>query len=255
MTQKKHPDPTRRRVLASVGAVGAGTYGFLRFGDVLPAGSERRYTHYTYAQTDEASGPKIRIAWYSTYNGELLFGTPTNDDNEWRYDDEEGYADGIEAVLSDRPAIDVSNVLPGDSGTLSVGLFAESSDARVWMRLRTDHGTSTLADAVRLTAWYDTGIFGIRGCRGAEGASGFDRILDGTLGTPGVLAQGHQIDPGLLDNSVLPAGERLCLALSWALPTNAGNELQGTAAGFDLEFRAVEPSFSENPFTMEERDD
>ena len=244
MTETIRPDPDRRRVLASLGAVGLGTYGFM---SVRSSGSDGPYTNYTYA---ESHGPTLRVAWYSTYNGALLSAAPVADE-DWEFESTDEYVDGVTETLGG-PVVDVSNLLPGDSGTLSVGLLAESADARVWMRLRTDDVSAPLAEAIEVSTWYDTGIFGINGCQGAENGIQFDRLAEGTLADFGALSEGVQLNPGLLDNSVLPEGNRLCLALAWAFPTGHGNALQGTAAGFDLEFRAVDAADPNDPFAGEE---
>jgi len=119
MTTKDYPEPTRRSVLTSVGAAGVGGYGFLRFRGASTAGDGGEYTNYTLANTH---GPQLLVGWYSTYNGHLRSGAPTDGD-AWEYDATEEYVDGVDAVLADHPAVDIGNLLPGDSGTLSVGLF------------------------------------------------------------------------------------------------------------------------------------
>lgn len=245
MTHEQHPDPDRRRVLAGLSAVGLGAYGLT---SVRGSGSDSPYTNYTYA---ESHGPMLRVAWYSTYNGELVSGTPT-DDGEWAFDATDEYVDGVVETL-DGPVVDVSNLLPGDSGTLSVGLFAESTDARVWMRLRTDDSAPTpLAEALDIAVWYDTGIFGVGGCRGAENGVRFETIVDGTFADVGALSSGIELNPGVFDNGVIPEGEKRCLAVAWALPLDAGNHLQGSNTRFDLEFRAVDTADPNDPFAGEE---
>ncbi len=257
MTNQRRPGPTRRSVLTGVGTAGVGAYGFLRFREARTVGGDPGYTNYTLAETD---GPQLLVGWYSTYNGVLESGLPT-DGELWEYDSTEAYVDDVETVLADHPAVDISNLLPGDSGTLSVGLFVEpgSESARVWMRLGTAAG-SRLSEELLVDVWYDTGIFGVGGCQGAENGTPIETITpDGaTLADPGTLAEGIEINPGIFDNAEIDPGDRVCVALAWTLPAAVGNELQNTSSVFDLEFRAVEAGNPSNPFgaddgTAEER--
>ena len=155
------------------------------------------------------------------------------------------------AVLADHPAVDIGNLLPGDEGTLSVGLFVEpdSESGRAWMRLDSGAG-SQLSEAIEVAVWYDTGIFGIGGCQGAENGPTIDTITPAgaTLADPGVLSEGIEINSGVFDNGVIEPGERVCVALSWAFPTGSGNELQDSLTTFDLEFVAVSTDHDGNPF-------
>ena len=104
-------------------------------------GSDTRYTNYTLVETH---GPKILVGWYSTVNGELTSGLPVEGET-WEYDSTDEYMRDVESVPADFPAIDVDNALPGDSGTLSVGLFVapDSESGRIWMRLNSGEGWST----------------------------------------------------------------------------------------------------------------
>lgn len=247
MTTKRYLKPTRRSVLTGVGAAGVGAYGFLRFSDVPTVDGTASYTNYTLAETH---GPKLLVGWYSTYNDELVSGSPT-DGGGWAYDSTDEYVDDVEAVLGDVPAVDLDNALPGDEGALSVGLFVDpdSESARVWLRLAGDD--SSLSRAIGIEAWYDTGIFGIGGCRGTESdpRPGNTITLAGaTLAAPGALADGVELNPGIFDNGEINPGDRLCLALRWEFPADRGNELQDSSSAFDLEFRAVEASNPSNPF-------
>lgn len=247
MTTKRYPELTRRSVLTSVGAAGVGGYGFLRFRGSSTAGGGMEYTNYTLAETH---GPKLLVGWYSTYNGHLRSGTPTDGD-DWEHDSTEKYVDGVDALLADHPAVDIGNLLPGDEGTLSVGLFVEpdSESGRAWMRLDSGAG-SQLSEAIEVAVWYDTGIFGIGGCQGAENGPTIDTITPAgaTLADPGALSEGIEINSGVFDNGVIEPGERVCVALSWAFPTGSGNELQDSLTTFDLEFVAVSTDHDGNPF-------
>ena len=246
MTEQRSSGPTRRSVLTSVGAVGVGGYGFLRFRKSSTTSDEVRYTNYTLAETH---GPQILVGWYSTYNGELRSGAPT-DDSEWRYDSTDGYIDDVGSIPVDHPAVDLSNVLPGDSGTLSVGLFVDpdSESGRLWARL--ESGGGSLAEATHVQMWYDTGNFGIGGCQGAENGTPIDTITseNATLADPGAIAEGVELNPGIFDNGQIDPGDQLCIALAWTVPASVDNKFQGASTGFDLEFAAVSADDPANPF-------
>jgi len=246
MSNQRYPEPTRRNVLTSVGAAGVGAYGFTRFRGVSTAGSDTRYTNYTLAETH---GPEILVGWYSTVNGEFNSGTPV-DDEAWEHGSTGEYVDDVESVIAGTPAVDVGNALPGDSGTLSVGIFVapDSESGRIWMRL--EGGGGSLGEAVEIRVWYDTGIFGIGGCQGAENGTAIDAITpeNATLAAPGRLADGIEINPGIFDNGEINAGDRVCVALAWSFPIDVGNALQSASSEFDLEFVAVSADHTTNPF-------
>ena len=282
MTNQSKTELNRRTLLAGIGGLGVAGIGY---GQLRTANRRRTYTHYTYAEPDgtttgenghgpiaisDAEGPRIRVSWYSTYNGHLLTGAPlsTNGATEgWGYANEDGYVADV-----DGPAIHVDNVLPGDSGTASIGLLAEEADARVWLRISPSCedaengddcpplGENPLANAIETELWYDTGIFGLFGCQGAEEGSFGEPIAEGVLaemptanGVDGSVFEGIELNPGMTNNSVLEEGNRLCLALAWAFPTNLENvnNLQGAAVAFDVEFRAVAADDPNNPFAVE----
>ncbi|MEF8779566.1 MAG: hypothetical protein V5A46_02650 [Haloferacaceae archaeon] len=282
MTNQSKPDLNRRTLLAGLGGLGAAGLGY---GQLRTAGRRRTYTHYTYAEPiggtnqlddgdgagdvaiEASAGPRLRVSWYSTYNGSLLTGSPLstgNDTAEWAYDDADGYVSDV-----DGPVIRASNVMPGDSGTASIGLLAEDADARVWLRISPscDEGgdcpplsANSLATAIETELWYDTGIFGLFGCQGAEAGSFGEPIAEGVLAemptaddVDGSVFEGLELNPGVLNNSVLEEGDRLCLALGWVFPTNLENvnDLQGASVAFDVEFRAVSADDPNNPFAVD----
>lgn len=244
MSNQRYSTPTRRSILTSVGAVGVGGYGFLRFRGSSTAGSDARYTNYTLAETH---GPQLLVGWYSTYNGDLQSGSPIDDD-DWDYNSTDEYVDGVD--LAENPAVDVGNALPGDSGTLSVGLFIEpeSESGRIWMQL--EDGGGALSDDIEIDVWYDTGIFGIGGCRGGDNGVSADTITpeNATIANPGQLADGIEINPGIFDNGQIDPGDRVCIGLAWSFPPRVSNGLQRESASFELEFVAVDSNDSTNPF-------
>ena len=107
-----------------------------------------------------------------------------------------------------------------------------------------------LSEVVDVTLWYDTGIFGIGGCQGAENGTPIDTVTPegATLATPGQLADGIELNPGIFDNGEINAGDRICVALEWSLPIGVGNVLQNASTDFDLEFVAVSADAPANPF-------
>lgn len=266
-------DYSRRQLLASAGTLGIAGVGIGRYRSGS-SGTERDYTHATFASSN---GPHVRVAWYSTYNGTLQTGSPVTDD-EWNYDDTDSYVDGVEDHV-DGPIVNVSNLLPGDSGAVSIGLLVadgENGDpASIWVRRRfqDDQGASSpLANVVDVNLWYDTGLFGVGGCAGADAGSFGEPLVEGTLATPehvsgmnGTLDEGLQLDPGFFDNSCLDPGTTLCLGFTWNVDVGVGNtyegtngpvELQGSSTEFTLEFRAVDCGFGAeigNPFDGEEQ--
>ena len=248
MTQKES-GLTRREALAGVGAVGFATLG---------AASGRRtgtdnwdeYSAYTYAQTDTPLN--LLVGWRRTENGTVVDSSPTDS-----VDDVE--AAGIRLV-------DIDNALPGDSGTASVGLRLDDpagtapDGVRVWLRIDpnladADAASAALAERITLDVRYDTGVLGIGGCGGAEGnfAGYGERIAAGTLAEldGSALAAGVELNPGLLDDGCLAAGEQRCLIFAWAFDSDGGNAGQGGAVDFDVEFVADDCDARGNPFDMD----
>lgn len=239
MTQKNTQLLSRRRVLAGVGAAGVGAF-------TGGAGLARRftsapppYTHYTYAASDE-DGPQLRVAWYSTYNGTVTDAEPS-DGTAWTAGDAptSAYADSYETE-SYGPLVSEANVLPGDSGGISVGLIPEEMDARVQL-LVTGAAPETavsgrLSEVVDVTLWYDTGIFGIGGCTGATEPPGESAIAL-SLAEFGDRYGPEDGEPLVL-RDCLPAGERLCIGFAWDIDESVANEYADESVGFGLTFRA-----------------
>ena len=238
MTQEDTPPLSRRRLLAGVGATGIGAFtggaGLARqFTSAPPP-----YTHYTYAAAD-GDGPQLRVAWYSTYNGAVTKAEPV-DGTDWTAASapDSAYAESYEAEVYG-PLLSEENVLPGDSGAMSIGLAPEGMDARVRL-LATGSDPETpvsgrLSEVVDVTLWYDTGIFGIGGCTGATEPPGAGAI------TLSLAEFGRRYGPEgepLLLRDCLPAGERLCIGFAWRIDESVANEYAGEAVGFGLSFRA-----------------
>ncbi len=227
------PDISRRQLLASVGVAGFAGLGVRR---TTVTGAPPAYTDYTYARTDDG-GPRLRVAWYSTYNGRVVNTTPTTTVEGL----EERSFERSEPVPTERyvdeydtgthgPLVAVSNALPGDSGTIAIGLIAEEMDARVRL-VPTVSGA--LSDVVDLAFWYDTGLLGIGGCAGADAVPA-DPDLELTLAAFASTygADGLGLRHGARD--CLTEGARLCLGVAWRIDESVSNEWQGRGLEFDL---------------------
>lgn len=222
MTNPPTPDISRRRALASVGAIGVGAFGATLADRVTRA--PREYSHYTYAATPEQladeQGPlQLRVAWESRYNGE-----PVD-------------AGGDEPTFvgdADGPLFSVPNVLPGDYGTASIRLAVEG-DRSARVRLA-PVVTGSLADAVRVTLGYDTGFFGIGACEGVDAPSDVADDVSGSLAAFGA----EYGEEGLALGGCLEPGEELCLGFAWEFPASETNEWQHTSTAFELGFHAAE---------------
>lgn len=248
---------SRRELLASASVVGTAGLGFAR-GNRQMSGSTPTYPNVTYAATQ---GPSLRVGWHATYDdgaGSSRYSVSPGTD-EWDHTNTDGYVDELDEDGPTGPVIEFDDVVPGDSGTLSVGLLVEESSepGTVWAR-RVLAGDGALASAVDIQLWYDTGIFGIGGCQGAEAGTFGEPVVTGTLAEPetslaatGNIRTGLRLDPGVTASRCLDPGERLCLGFSWEIDEAVGNAYQGTGTTFALEFGAVGCDFEGNPFAVE----
>jgi len=256
----------RRTVLAGLGAVGA-----VAFGSQAVRGREPPYTHFTYAQSDTEGG-RLSVAWYETYNGDFQEATNgSTETNATIVTDPD--LDPLYVPQATGPIVTLGNILPGDSGSVIIGLRAEAlSDEQpmaVWFRpalsgnaengftepelkdpaedeTATGDQAGDLADALQVDFFNDDGIIG--GCDGQfwltdtrvgpEGSmqTVFDALSEGVL---------------LTDDGCLGVGEGHCFGFNWALPAQTGNLVQTDSVTFDLAFRAVTCE-STNPFTEAE---
>jgi hypothetical protein len=259
---------SRRQVLAGIGTVGLVTAG-AGLGRGLRG--DPPYTHYTYAQEQE-SGPDLLVAWYETLNG-----SPTGDrssdsiqpDNaSFEAAAESGdFASELDLVLDDRgPVIDVPGVLPGDRGTLLVGLTVEDEAGALWFRPYapetfpdgtpnfeengrtepelaagdTSPDRGELQDVLEMTVWYDTGALnsGVGACNGVRDV-GETVIASGTLADVAAeLDGGVRLQTELFGRCLEPDRPR-CIGVSWEVPADAGNRIQSDAVRFDLQFVAT----------------
>ena len=222
------PTLTRRRLLASGGVVG-----LVGFTGRTASVTERTpdYTSFTHAEPDDG-GLRLQVAWYSTYNGALLDASREEPTGDGRLD-VDGYAPD-----ADGPLLDVDDVLPGDRGTIGIGLLAEGADARVRL---VPEVAGRLADVVDLELWYDRGPFGVGSCSGT-GSRPRSPAIQSTLAAfateygPGT--GGLALSPGL--GRCLPEGNRRCLGIAWSIDDSVGNAYQGSA--LECSFRFVAES-------------
>lgn len=224
MTRPDRSGISRRRVLASAGAVGAGAFG----GGVGVADrvtrAPREYTHYTYAASPaqmegtETATPRLRVAWESRYNGEPA---ATSGDGPELVDDAVG------------PLFTSADVLPGDYGTASIRLTVEGDQPARITLLPVVQGALAAAVSVRLG--YDTGLFGIGACEGVDHPT--DVAGDVTMSLA-AFGSAYGTDGLSLNPDCLAPGEELCLGFGWEFPATETNEWQQAATAFELGFYA-----------------
>lgn len=266
-------NPTRRGVLTALGGVGLAAVA----GSGLAGASHPPFSRYTLAQTTEGTG-SLRVAWYERYNGVRVESTGN------------GTADVAETLdpstdptyVDDAPGavVALGNVLPGDSGTLVVGLQAIDADLNVWFRPRltldaengqtepealeegldsSDQGE--LGSATNVLCWLDnSSIFGA--CDGD--VDPFERRVrnpddveaNGTfVSVDEAFEAGVRLpfDGGEDCPDALPEGGNRCVGLRWELPADVGNVVQSDSLEFDLEFVAVSCGDDTNPFAEASR--
>lgn len=274
---RDQPTFTRRRLLRSVGAAGFVTAG-AGLGLRTLDGRRPPYTRYTYAATQDTGDRRVRVAWYETYNGEFQEAqNGSSETNATLVLDAD--ADPAYVEEASGPAITLSNLLPGDSGTLVVGLLAEEiteSDGGVdvWLRAtltedcengvnepeslatgeddpmgETDCaeeagiGTGELGDALEVALWRDDGLAGVGACDGRLGV-GETPFVEGPLST---VTTGTDLATGRRVGGCLDQGATQCIGFAWELPAVSPNDLQSDSVAFDLSFVGV-PCDSGNPF-------
>jgi hypothetical protein len=224
-------------LFAAVGAAGVGAFtggsGLARSFTSAPPS----YTHYTYAASD-TDGPQLRVAWYSTYNGAVISRTPGDETGQNDADTPE-YTESYD-IDTHGPLVAEENLLPGDSGGISVGLLAEEMDARIQLLVTGDEPGTTvsgrLGEVIDVTMWSDTGIFGIGGCTGS-----LEPPDNGTT-TMSLAEFSRQYGPDggdqLLLRDCLPEGERFCLGFAWHIDESVTSDFTSESTAFGLSFQA-----------------
>jgi hypothetical protein len=275
---------TRRQVLAGIGGVGLLTAG-AGLGQGVLSGGAPPYTRFTYAQPDGENGngslPRLKIAWYQTYNDRPV-DSPVDERTEDAFGDRAVYVEDVAG-----PVITVPDAMPGDSGSLGIGLLAENAPANVWFAVRaipadggadpatafTENGirepeatagdtTETLGELqnyLDFDVWYDTGVLGngaefTGACNGSRDA-GEQPIADGRLfetDDTGAflhpdsrsLSEGIRLDDETLvgGNGCLAPNQPRCLGLDWRFAADAPNLAQTDAVQFEFVFALTECS-------------
>lgn len=259
---------TRRGVLTALGGVGLAAFA----GSGLAGATTPPFSRYTLAQSTEPEG-FLRVAWYERYNGVSVEATgnePANATETLDPSTEPHYvADAPGAVVS------LGNVLPGDSGTVVVGLQAIDADLNVWFRPRIivddengqnepelaaegldTSGVGELGASTDVLFWLDnSAIFGacdgqpdpfeprVRTDAGEAAAGAFTTVADAFDGGVRLPFDGGDDCP-----YALPAGGNRCVGLRWELPAGVGNIVQSDSLEFALEFVAVACGDDSNPF-------
>jgi hypothetical protein len=264
---------TRRELLAGIGAGTLGVGGL----SLVPSGPEFHY--YTYAADGDVDDRRVRVAWHERYNGAFQethngtadpgFDATLDPDTAPTYIDEATYVTGVSG-----PVLSVGNTLPGDEGTLVVGLevvddgdfIAEPLD--IWLRARitaddedgingpefaagdTTATDGELDDQVFVELWRDGAPLG-----SCNGEKNFLESLESSIvpRSPLSVAFDPTSDVGDADGQRvlqgLDPGNTRCVALSWAFPeSTATNAAQGDGATFDLAFGGVSVGAA-SPFT------
>jgi len=254
---------TRRRLLRSLAVGGVAVAGGALVGR---AAGQPPYTHYTYAQVETGDREEyLRIAWYATRDGTTVrAGGDTLDPATYLADAPEG------------PVVAFDGLLPGDSGTVVLGLLAEREPTTVWFRpelLADDEGslieperaagdstpTGELGSALAVDLWLDGGVMstGIAGCNGRLDPG--ESLLSAPDGSPAsgpltavaiALDEGVQLSlPGGNGDcpDALGRGESACLAMRWSLPAGT-NDTQTDSLALALRFVPVACGDTTNPF-------
>lgn len=255
---------TRRQLLAGIGG------GTLAAGGIAAARpADPTFTRYTYAAPD-TDDRRLRVAWYERYNGAFL--EHQNGTEAVTLTDALDPAMDPEYVVeANGPVVSLSNVVPGDSGTLVVGLEvvdeagAEALDVYVRAALTEnaenrvngpelaagddpDSGEGELGATTEVVLWRDDVPGG--SCDGQfQPMAGFGEtaIAEGSMKA---AFAGELANDGELAIDCLSVGSTRCLSLSWQVPLEVGNVVQTDSIGFDVAFAGVACG-GENPFSME----
>lgn len=228
---------TRRNVLAGLGATGAASVGGLALFTEPAVAFQNSVTLST--ASDGNGGSDCRLEWVETYRGVVQ---------------ETGNAESG----SNGPIVSLSNVLPGDYGSLCFELTVEGPedvDPRFAFRLDEEltgengitepeekAGDTTasgeLQNMVDVAVWYDEGLagldpFGSRNCSRDVGESLVDPDAEGSIAS---VADG--LSDGIsLTETCLSDGESVRIALRWEFADDADvNRAQSDTVGFDLDF-------------------
>lgn len=227
---------TRRRLLAGAGAAGLASVTGLS----LLTDDALGYTHS--ATITGASEVSLQSDWRATHNGSVV--------------SESG--DGVE-MTDDGATATVSNVLPGDTGTLSFQVTPESEDGetpQVQPRLTLDltetpeNGRSEperkvgddtpdvgeLQDYLQVEVWYDTGIMGVDSFGGDNGTHDLGEGLVDSDAQGSLAAVANVLDDVAVGNC-LGGDDSLAVTMGWEFPEK--QEYQNVTQGDSVEFDVV----------------
>lgn len=235
----------RRKLLGSLAGGGAAIAGL-----TLSTTRSRTFTETIRLQTGAIDG--LLLDWRQTYNDAVLTDT----------------TDGPATPSPTGPEIRFGNVLPGDSGALTVRLRLDDGDGD---RVDTENGSSSsnvtampeltldltgplsspgLQEYVDAAVWYDSGLLGIDpfGARNGDRDPG-ERLVhpeaSGPLGdVADALREGVTLDtlPTVPGTSCLGVDDAVTITLGWSFPPNQANinAVQGDTVEFDIQFDATQ---------------
>jgi len=229
------PRYTRRRLLAGVGAAGAVSVAGL---SVL-TDDALGYTHS--ATITGASEVSLQSDWRATHNGSVV--------------SESG--EGVETI-DDGATATVSNVLPGDTGTLSFQVAPESEDGEMpdiqpYLTLELTEtaengrneperkaGDDTpdvgeLQDYLQVAVWYDTGIMGVDAFGGDNGTQDLGEGLVDPDAKGSLAAVADALDQVEI-GGCLDGDDSLAVTMGWEFPEQQEdqNVTQGDSVEFDV---------------------
>ncbi|AUX10387.1 hypothetical protein AArcSl_2772 [Halalkaliarchaeum desulfuricum] len=232
-----HPkNVSRRQLLAGVASMGAASIAGLAFATER----SRAFTETTQLQTGSIDG--LLLDWREKYND-----TPLTDTT-----------DGAASPSPTGPAISLGNVLPGDSGSLSVQLRldTENEDAddvevetELSFDLTGDLQSPGLQEFIHAAVWYDTGFLEVDafGARNAERDPGEQLVhpdAEGTLeDVTTALSDGVALDTNPnapTESTCLSGSDKVTVTFWWWFPTDQENinAVQGDTVEFDIRFDA-----------------
>lgn len=227
---------SRRKLLAGVASCGVASVVGLT---VFTSGS-RAFPETTRLQTDSIEG--IMLDWRETYNGTILTDT----------------TDGTATGSPTGPAISLGNVLPGDSGSLSVRLRLDTEEegagdleveTAIQFEMTGDLQSPGLQEFISAAVWYDTGLFGVEafGRNNGERDPGEQLVHPDAEGTiedvTNALSDGVTLDTtptSPFEAPCLSGTDEVTVTFGWWFPPDQENinAVQGDSVDFDIRFDA-----------------
>ncbi|MFC7046682.1 choice-of-anchor W domain-containing protein [Halobacteriaceae archaeon GCM10025711] len=252
---------TRRKVLGSIGAIGAGAA-------LGGAGTMAFFSDdETFTNNELVAGSlDLKVDWTESYNGEIQeqFPEPDAESGDGSNSDTDpcsAFADVPQDLES--PVIDLDDVKPGDWGEVTFSLHLCDNPGYIWLNgalmSEAENGETEpeslvdeteggeLADAIEAVVWYD------EDCDNRLDVENHDmrNIVGDGMGEQVILhdslanvLEALETDPGiLLDGDRKESGVQCytnsttqCIGFAWRLPPEVGNEVQTDSVTFDLGF-------------------